>query len=207
MRAPLWFLLAFLMLGCHANELQDPRSVAQNFGRALERGDAEGVEAMMSQGAMVRFGKRGIRQRLREQAPELKRLASALRAPHAELRVTPEAQVQFANGRLARLVLEGDAFRIDFSGGLPPRAKTPTEALEALHGALVLFPGSVLFQTLSPKLRASVEIDLGGLRESLEAPEAAHIEIDGDRATATLLGGYVVTLVSDEGLWFVEDFR
>lgn len=207
MRVPLWLAFGFATLGCGARDIPDPRLAAQTFARALGRGDTERVAALMSRGSRTSYGKAGITRLLRAQRPELQRKAGALSAPIAQLSTRPQASVLYANGQLATLVLEDDRFRIDSTAGLPAHAKTPAEALEALRGALELAPLGALLLTLSPRVRATLEVDLRGLIESLRAPDAADLEVTGDRATATLAGGYIVLLAAEDGLWFVEDFR
>ncbi|MDX2054363.1 MAG: hypothetical protein SFV15_18325 [Polyangiaceae bacterium] len=206
MRAPLWLPLVFGMLGCGAN-LPDPRVAARNFALALEEGDTKAAAAMLSEKAHTNWGKPGIEARLKDQAPELKRKAQALLGPEETLLASTQAEVPLANGRNARLLLDGEVFRVDFSTGIPTRAKDPRQALEAFGEALRLMPIDLMLLTLSPRLRQSVEVDRQGLLRSLEALDIANIDVSGERATALLDGGYVVTLVAEDGLWFVEDFR
>jgi hypothetical protein len=61
-------------------------------------------------------------------------------------------------------------------------------------------------RVLSPGTRTSIENDLRGLVEGLDAPATLPVQVTGDSAVVNVPGGHLVKLRREGGVWRVDDF-
>ncbi len=198
-----WFaMVAGSFLGCASARPPPPEVAAREFAEAAQRGDADAIYQLMSREAQREFGSEGTRRRVEESRSELAEVGAAL--TRGALTVETRAVVRFADGERAELVVEDGEYHIELADALPTRASTPEAALAALRAALARRSYPAVFRLLSEETRAAIERDLDALVEGLADPETLEVEVDGDRATVTLPGGFRVGLRREDGVWRVE---
>jgi len=195
-------MVAGLFLGCATARPQPPEVAAREFAEAAQRGDADAIYQLMSREAQREFGPEGTRRRVEESRRELAEVGAAI--TRGVLTVETRAVVRFADGERAELAVEDGEFRIELADALPSRASTPEAALAAFRAALARRSYPAVFRLLSDDTRAAIERDLDALVEGLADPETLEVEVDGDRATVTLPGGFRVGLRREDGVWRVE---
>lgn len=192
------------LLGCARQELPDPKLAASEYAALIEKGDADGVYAMMSSDAQRAHGKQGVRRMVLESKSELGRTARAVAATGSKVEM--RATVRYADGEQASLDVEDGEFRVGSAGALPLGARTPAQALAELRQALARRSYGGVLRVLSTESRSAVENDMKSLVEGLEQPETLDVKISGDRAEVQVPGGHSVKLKRESGFWRVEDF-
>jgi hypothetical protein len=139
-----------------------------------------------------------------ESKSELARTARGLQSTGA--RVEASAETRFKDGESATLVLEEGRFRVDAASLLPPRPRTPGQALSGLRRALARRSYPALMAVMAGDSRTALESDLGSLVSGLEHPETLDIQQTGDSAEVQLPTGHKILLKREAGIWRVLDF-
>lgn len=171
---------------------------------AVRRGDAAAVFALLDERAQQTYGLEGVGRLLEENGRELERNADAVNAPDAAIEAV--AELRYADGETALLVLEDGTFRVQSSLTLPTGSRSPAQALVEFRRALARRSYPALTRVLTDESRAALEQDLRSLVEGLEAPGTLDIRVDGDNAEVEVLGGHWVQLKREGGVWRVKDF-
>ena len=197
-------LPALTCLACAPAQLPDPRLTAQRWNEALQRGDTDAVYGLLSTSAREALGRKGVEQVLARDRKEL--IGSATAATSANARVETSARVEYSEERIASVVLEGGAFRVEAAAALPARAASPEDALRELREVLARRSFAGLLRVLTADAARSVDAQLASVVEALGDPATVDIEVDGRRATARLPGGHTVKLEREDGAWRVRDF-
>ncbi len=122
------------------------------------------------------------------------------------MRVEATARLRFADGEEAALELREGRYWVTAAGALPGGARTPEEALDQLRRVLARRSYAGLMRVLSPATRASIENDLRGLVEGLDASDTLPVQVTGDSAVVNVPGGHLVKLRREAGVWRVDDF-
>lgn len=195
--------LSPLAFGC-ARALPDPREAAKAYADAAARGDADALYEMLTEQSRRELHRGDVERLVADAKGELKAQAEALRDPGIGVRAT--ARVRYADGEDASLDLEDGIFKITAADALPGGGRSPEQALEQLRRVLARRSYAGLMRVLSASTRSAIEGDIRKLVQGLENPEGLEIEVDDDRASVRIEGGYVVKLRREEGLWRVEDF-
>ncbi len=190
---------------CTAQRVPDPRTAAQAYAQAAERGDSAAIYAMMTREAQRTYGREGTKRVVERSKKEIAAHGKALRSKDAK--VEARARVRFADGEQATLTLRDGEFRIGQALAFPSGSRTPQGALAELRSALSRrsYPG--LMRVLTSDSRNALDTDLKALVEGLERPEALDIQVNGDKAQVTLQEGHVVKLKREDGVWRIEDFN
>jgi hypothetical protein len=205
---PVPLLLALLGLGalpgCSRQNLPDPKLTVAEYAARIEKGDADGVYALLSSDAQRAHGKAGVRRLVDESRTELSRTARAVVGSSTKLQM--QATVRYADGEQASLDVEDGEFRVASAGALPLGARTPAQALAELRQALARRSYGGVLRVLSTESRSAVENDMKSLVEGLEQPETLDVKVSGDRAEVQVPGGHSVKLKREAGFWRIEDF-
>jgi len=189
---------------CTGNPVPDPRSAADAYAAAAQRGDADAIYGMMTTSAQKARSRADVKRLVDEQRSELAEQAKLVTARDARVEAT--ARLRYGDGEEAQLELRDGSFWITSSGALPGGARTPEQALDQLRRVLARRSYAGLMRVLSPSTRAAIEQDLRSLVSGLERPETLHVQVNGDAATVTVPGGHTVKLKRDGGVWRVDDF-
>ena len=197
-------LPALTCLACAPAPLPDPKLAAQRWNEALQRGDADAVYALLSTSAREALGREGIEQVLTRDRKEL--IAAATSATNANARVETSARIEYSEERIASVVLEDGAFRVEAAAALPARAASPEDALRELREVLARRSFAGVLRVLTVDVARSLDAQLASVVEALGDPATVDIEVDGRRATARLPGGHTVKLEREDGAWRVRDF-
>jgi len=191
-------------LGCAGESLPDPKLAAAEYAARVEKGDADGVYALLSSDAQRSYGKSGVRRMIDESKTELARTARAVAAEGGKVEV--RATLRYADGEQASLEVEHGQFRVGSAGALPLGARTPAQALAELRQALARRSYAGVLRVLSTESQSALENDMKSLVEGLEQPETLDVKITGDRAEVQVPGGHSVKLKREAGFWRIEDF-
>lgn len=196
--------LALALSGCASSSLPDPKESVAAYVDAAKRGDADALYALLSEDGKKSLTRDAVKEIVATDKAELAERAKDLASPDANVR--SEAEVRYADGEAAALVVEDGDFRISAADALPAEAQTPVQALGQLRRVLARrsYPG--LVRVLSKGTREAVENDLRTLVEGLENPEGLDVEVRGDRAVVFVPGGHTVVLRREDGAWHVENF-
>lgn len=203
MRWPLALGLV-LVAGCAGRGVPDPKSAAEEYAQAAERGDGDAIYEMMTSDAQKARSREDVKRLVQEQRGELAEQGKGLTAK--DVRVEAVARLRYEDGEEAQLELKDGHFWITASGALPGGSRTPEQALDQLRRVLARRSYAGLMRVLSPSTRAAIEQDLRSLVLGLERPETLHVEVAGDAATVTIPGGHSVKLKRESGIWRVDDF-
>lgn len=196
--------VALAAVGCASQHVPDPKVTAHAYARAVKRGDADAVYALLTPEGQRALGAAGTKQLVRESQAELRQTARAIEAPGA--RVEASAEARFSDGESAVLVLEDGRFRLDSASLLPARPRTPSQALSGLRRALSRRSYPALMALLASDSENALESDIGALVEGLEHPETLDIQVNGDAAEVQLPSGHLIKLKREAGVWRVLDF-
>ena len=191
-------LPALTCLACAPAQLPTPKLAAQRWHEALQRGDTDAVYALLSTSAREALGHKGVEQVLARDRTEL--IAAAASATSANSRVETSEE------RIASVVLEDGAFRVEAAAALPARAASPEDALRELREVLARRSFAGLLRVLTADAARSLDAQLASVVDALGDPATVDIEVDGRRATARLPGGHTVKLEREDGAWRVRDF-
>ena len=197
-------VLVLAFVSCGGQGLPDPKITAAEYAARVEKGDADGVYAMLSTAAQRTHGEQGVRRMVKESRAELSRTARAVAAAGAKIEM--QATLRYADGEQASLDVEGGSFRVASAGALPLGARTPAQALAELRMALARRSYAGVVRVLSSESRSAVENDMKSLVQGLEQPETLEVKVTGDRAQVQVPGGHSVKLKREAGFWRVEDF-
>lgn len=189
---------------CTGHDVPDPRTAANAYAAAAQRGDADAIYAMMTTAAQKARSREDVRRLVIEQRGELKDQGTLILARDARVEAT--ARLRYEDGEEAQLELREGRFWITSSGALPGGSRTPEQALDQLRRVLARRSYAGLMHVLSPSTRAAIEQDLRSLVNGLERPETLRVQGTGDAATVAVPGGHTVKLKRDGGLWRVDDF-
>lgn len=203
MRWPLAALMV-LVAGCSGRAVPDPKSAAEEYAQAAERGDGDAIYEMMTSEAQKARSREDVKRLVQEQRGELAEQGKSLTAK--DVRVEAVARLRYEDGEEAQLELKEGHFWITSSGALPGGSRTPEQALDQLRRVLARRSYAGLMRVLTPSTRAAIEQDLRSLVLGLERPETLHVEVTGDGATVTIPGGHSVKLKREGGIWRVDDF-
>jgi hypothetical protein len=162
------------------------------------------VYALLSSSAREALGRKGVEQVLARDRQEL--IAAASAATNANARATTSARVEYSEERIAAVVLEDGAFRVEAAAALPARAASPEDALRELREVLARRSFAGLLRVLTADAARSLDAQLASVVEALADPATVEIEVDGRRATARLPGGHTVKLEQEDGAWRIRDF-
>lgn len=196
--------LAAVVTGCSPHAVPDPRSAAEDYAAAAQRGDADAIYGMMTTAAQKSRSRDDVRRLVKEQRGELAEQAKLVTA--REARVDATARLRYEDGEEAQLELREGRFWITSSGALPGGSRTPEQALDQLRRVLARRSYAGLMRVLTPATRTAIEQDLRSLVLGLERPETLHVQVTGDAAVVTVPGGHTVKLKRDGGVWRVDDF-
>ncbi|HEX3597869.1 MAG TPA: hypothetical protein VHU80_22325 [Polyangiaceae bacterium] len=190
--------------GCSRTTLPDPRSTAREYAEAAKRNDARAVYALLTDDARASYGVAGTEKLLADARDEIVAHANQMAAPGASVRAV--AEVKYVDGETAVLAVEHGGYRITAAAGLPAGARTPSQALGELRGALSRRSYPALIRLLSADTRAAVEGDLRSLVTGLERPDALSVKVHGETAEVEIPGGHKVLLKREAGVWRIHDF-
>jgi hypothetical protein len=140
---------------------------------------------------------------LDEGRAEIMQQARAMASPSANVRAV--AEVRYVDGEVSVLVVEGGRYRISAAAGLPAGARTPSQALGELRGALSRRSYPALVRLLSSDTRAALEGDVRALVSGLERPDTLSVKVHGETAEVEVPGGHKVLLKREAGVWRVFD--
>lgn len=197
-------IVAVVFAGCRSGATSDPKSAADDFAKAAERGDADAIYGMMTETDRATYARDDVRKLVGEQKEELRERAAELRSPNARIRA--EARLRFDDGEEVQLDLERHRFWITAASALPGGSRTPEQALDQLRRVLSRRSYAGLMRVLSPSTRAAVEHDVRSFVDGLERPDTLDVRTTGDVAEVTVPGGHFVKLKREGGVWRVEDF-
>jgi hypothetical protein len=195
---------AMAVQACAGKTLPDPRATASEFARAAKSNDARGVYALLTEDARTTYGLAGTQKLLADGRKEIVGHAEAMASPAASVRAT--AEVRYVDGEVAVLAVERGGYRISAAAGLPAGARTPSQALGELRGALSRRSYPALIRLLSSETRTALEGDLRTLVTGLERPDALSVKIHGETAEVEVPGGHKVLLKREAGVWRIHDF-
>jgi ketosteroid isomerase-like protein len=187
-----------------SSSVPDPQDSIAAYVDAAKRGDADALYAMLSEDGKKSLSRDAVRKIVAVDKAELAQRGKELASPTA--RVRSEAEVRYADGEAAALVVEDGDFRISAADALPAEAQTPTQALGQLRRVLARRSYAGLVRVLTKGSRESIESDLRTLVEGLEDPESLDVDVRGDRATVFVPGGHTILLRREDGAWHVENF-
>ncbi len=208
------FLAFSGLLGCHTLGCQtgvtvpDPKSAAQAWAEAAERGDADAMHGMLTKKSQAELGKAEVSRIVKESGGELKDHAALVRKA-ADKHVTV-AVLPYADGTSVALTLEGGAFRVANAGFVPGGGATPEQAATTFHDVLKKrsYPG--ILRLLSPTLRAAVEGQLKGLETALDQPGWSVTPSpngNADEAEIKLQDGHRIKLKKIGEVWYIDNFE
>jgi ketosteroid isomerase-like protein len=189
---------------CSTSMLPDPRTVAHEYAAAARKNDARAVYALLTDDARATYGLAGTQRLLADARKEIADNANAMASARATVRAS--AEVRYVDGESAVLAIEHGHYRISAAAGLPSAARTPSQALGELRGALSRRNYPALVRLLSNETRAAVEGDLRSLVTGLERPDALPVKIHGETAEVEIPGGHKVLLKREAGVWRIHDF-
>jgi hypothetical protein len=195
---------AFSAAACSTAKLPDPRVVAHEYAEAAKKNDARAVYSLLTEDARATYGIAGTQRLLSEARKEVVENANAMASARASVRAS--AEVRYVDGESAVLAIEHGHYRISAAAGLPTAARTPSQALGELRGALSRRSYPALVRLLSSETRAAVEGDLRSLVTGLERPDALPVKIHGETAEVEIPGGHKVLLKREAGVWRIHDF-
>jgi hypothetical protein len=191
------------VLGCAGSALPDPRGALAEYARAAERNDATAVHALLTEDARRAYGLAGTQKLLNEGRGEIVGQARAMASPTATVRAV--AEVRYVDGEVSVLVIEDGRYRISGAAGLPAGARTPSQALGDLRGALSRRSYPALVRLLSSETRTALEGDVKALVSGLERPDTLSVKVHGETAEVEVPGGHKVLLKREAGVWRVFD--
>lgn len=195
---------ALFAQACAATKLPDPRVVAREYAEAAKKSDARAVYSFLTEDARATYGVAGTQRLLADARKEIVDNANAMASARATVRAS--AEVRYVDGESAVLAIEHGQYRISAASGLPTAARTPSQALGELRGALSRRSYPALVRLLSSETRAAVEGDLRSLVTGLERPDALPVKIHGETAEVEIPGGHKVLLKREAGVWRIHDF-
>jgi len=201
---PAFALSVLFIAGCSRGAVPDPKSAAEEYAQAAQRGDGDAIYEMMTTSAQKSRSREDVKRLVAEQRGELAEQAKSITGKDARVEAT--ARLRYDDGEEAQLELREGRFWITSSGALPGGSRTPEQALDQLRRVLARRSYAGLMRVLTPSTRAAVEQDLRSLVTGLERPETLHVTVSGDTANVTVPGGHSVKLKRDGGVWRVEDF-
>src|SRR5262245_49417063 len=134
LRSSLLLLGTVASVGCGGHSMPDPRTAADEYAQAVERGDSDAIYALLTSDAQRTHGKQGVKKLTSESKHELMRNAHAVSS--GDSKVEMSATVRFADGEQAELPVQDGKFRVGSAGALPEGARTPAQALAELRQAL-----------------------------------------------------------------------
>ncbi len=184
--------------------LPDPRGAAQEYAEAAKKNDARAVYALLTEDARSTYGVAGTEKLLSDSRKEIVEHAAAMAGPAATVQAV--AEVRYVDGEAAVLAVEHGHYRITAAAGLPAGARTPSQALGELRGALSRRSYAALVRLLSTDTRAAMEGDLRSLVAGLERPDALSVKVHGETAEVEIPGGHKVLLKREAGVWRIHDF-
>jgi hypothetical protein len=193
-----------VLAGCSARTLPDPRSTAKEYAAAAADDDARAVFALLTEDARNTYGFAGTEKLLTDARAEIVHHAKAMASPTATVRAV--AEVRYVDGETAVLAVENGHYRISAAAGLPAGARTPSQALGDLRGALSRRSYPALVRLLSSETRTALEGDVRSLVTGLERPDALSVKIHGETAEVEVPGGHKVLLKREAGIWRIHDF-
>jgi hypothetical protein len=196
--------LSFLVAGCAASSVPDPRDAARVYARAATRGDTDALYRMMTMASRHLQTESALQTIVASERADLAEQGQALAAP--DVRVDATARLHYADGEEAALELRDGRYWVTAAGALPGGGRTPEEALEQLRRVLARRSYDGLMRILSPSTRSAVENDVRGLVDGLGEPGQLPVKVSGDVAVVGVPGGHQVKLKREEGVWRVEDF-
>lgn len=197
-------VLGGALSACSGHAVPDPKSAADDYAAAAQRGDADAIYAMMTTSAQKARSRDDVRRLVKEQRGELAEQAKLVTARDARIEAT--ARLRYEDGEEAQLELRDGRFWITSSGALPGGSRTPEQALDQLRRVLARRSYAGLMRVVTASTRAAIEQDLRSLVTGLERPETLHVQVTGDAAVVTVPGGHSVKLRRDGGVWRVDDF-
>lgn len=192
-----------LIVGCGSQAVPDPKTAADDYAKAAERGDADALYDMMATRGRADYSRGDVARLVREQKPELQERARDLQKSS---KVLAHARLRFRDGEEASLELKDGRYWVASAADLPGGARTPEQALDQLRRVLARRSYAGLMRVLTPATRKAIEDDLRSLVEGLERADTLEVRLVGDTATVTVPGGHVVKLRRQDGVWRVEDF-
>ena len=202
-------LAACVLFGCEAGvAVPDPKTAAQAWADAAERGDADAMHGMLTKRSQAELSKAEVSRIVKESGGELKDQAVALRKV-ADRHVTV-AMLHYTDGTSVALTLENGVFRVAHAGFVPGGGATPEQAATAFHDVLKRrsYPG--ILRLLSPTLRAAVEGQLKGLETALDQPGWSVTPSpsgNADEAEIKLQNGHRIKLKRIDGVWYIDNFE
>jgi hypothetical protein len=190
--------------GCASSSVPDPRAAAAAYAQAAAKADGPAIYSMLSTSSRQAHSEGDVQRMVGDERSELADQSREL--ARSDVRVAATARLRFADGEEAALELRDGRYWITAAGALPGGARTPEEALDQLRRVLARRSYAGLMRVLSPATRTSIENDLRGLVEGLDAPDTLPVQVTGDSAVVNVPGGHVVKLRRDGGVWRVDDF-
>ena len=200
-------MIAVTALGCAPQgSVPDPKTAAEAYAAAAEKGDADAIFAMLSSRSRATTSKAEVDKAVASSKLELADQAKAIRAASGS--IVAVARLRFDDGSEAALTLKDGRFWVASAGMLPGGGGTPEEALAALRDILQRRSYPALLRILTPALRAQVEAQLRGVVEALDNPGAVQIPPGAtDVVEIPLANGHKVKLRKEQGTWYVENFE
>ncbi len=193
------------LAGCAAPVVPPAEGAAEAYARAIERGDDQALEVLLTERSRRELGKDEVARLLRDNREELRRRSRALLACKEQAcESKTRARVRFADGTETSLVVENTAFRLDGAGILPAHPPTPEAALRELAVAVERGSLAALLPLLTRERRAEFSGDLELLGRALAEPDLNRLEVRGDHAEITLAVGLRIVLRREDGAWLIE---
>jgi hypothetical protein len=202
-------LLSIAPIACAAtSSVPDPRTAAEEWAAAAEKGDADALHGMLSKRSRATLSKADVAATVASTRVELKDQAAEIRDKAKKNEIVAVAILRWDDGAEASLILESGKFRVKNAILMPGGGATPTEAVAGFREALRRRSYPALLRFLSPALRATVEAQLKGLEKSIGEPEKLPYPTDaGDEIEIKLENGHKIKLKRVEKTWYIDNFE
>jgi hypothetical protein len=197
-------VIALLVFGCGHAPVPDPKNVLVEYNQAIERGDSATLRDMLSERAKQDWSSEQVDKVIKRDRAELRVYAQGF---GKMARTEANARFELLDGSEVELELQTGRYGITSAGDLPSGASTPQGALVKLRGALLHNRYGALLRSLTPSSRRVLEEDMKSLIVGLSNPRTLEVQVQGESATANLVGGHIVQMRRVLGMWYVENFR
>lgn len=204
-------LLLPLLIGCAG---PGPKSVLNDYARALKNGDAARVHQFSDASTQSAYSEKDTQDRLQNSRAESQALGAALASAHIDI----YADARLEDGRLVRLVKAPEGWRVAQGGLRFARYDTPESALETLvratrSGRLSEVRGAMpeaygARYSTDAKLRAHllrVSPRIEAAWAALAPLSSGQATVDGDRAQLRYGTARSVRFVRESSRWRVLD--
>jgi hypothetical protein len=190
-------LVLLLSVGCGAAPMPDPAFAMADLASALQAGDVDAVARLTGRPHDA------VASAMASNRSELRALGETL--SHAP--VETAARVVLEDGGVVLLAFEGESWRVDRGVLGRPSLARPTDAVLALHDALVRSRLASVTALMARSPRAELESELARWIDGTADPDALAVSVQGESAIVRTPTGEQIELVRESGEWRVVDLR